>query len=142
MFQGTHTDAAALTARIALGAMYFSHAAEKVFVFTLAGTTGFFVQHGLPGFLAYLVIAFEFIAAALLLSGFGSRWAALAGIPVLVGAIIFVHGANGRSFAAPGGGWEFPAFLIAASVLVALLGDGRYSLSALLNRQSVRPATA
>lgn len=140
LFGGVHTDAAALAARVALGAMYLSHALEKIFIFTVPGTVGFFGQHGLPGSLAYLVIAVELVAAALLLAGMWSRWAALAGIPILIGAIVFVHGANGRSFAAPGGGWEYPVFLILASVIVALLGDGRYALSARQNRATAMTA--
>jgi hypothetical protein len=36
--------------------------------------------------------------------------------------------ANGWVSTAPGYGWEYPAFLIAASVVLALLGDGAYTL--------------
>ena len=31
-------------------------------------------------------------------------------------------------FANEGGGWEYPAFLIAASLALSLLGDGAYAL--------------
>lgn len=31
-------------------------------------------------------------------------------------------------FSAPGGGWEYPAFLIVASLAQALIGDGAYAL--------------
>jgi len=32
-------------------------------------------------------------------------------------------------FTAPNGGWEYPAFLIAVSLVQFLLGDGAYALS-------------
>ncbi len=63
----------------------------------------------------------------LLVLGIGSRWVALALLPVLAGAA-WVHAGNGWVFSAPNGGWEYPVFLIAASLVQALLGDGRYAL--------------
>jgi putative oxidoreductase len=39
-----------------------------------------------------------------------------------------VHSGNGWVFNAPNGGWEYPLFLIVASGVVALLGDGAYAL--------------
>ena len=56
-----------------------------------------------------------------------SRWVALALIPVLAGAT-WVHSGNGWVFTAPNGGWEYSVFLIAMSLVLALLGDGRYAL--------------
>jgi len=61
--------------------------------------------------------------------GWNTRVVALALIPDLLGAIIWVHAANGWVFSAKGGDWEYPAFLIVASVVLALLGDGAYALS-------------
>ena len=48
----------------------------------------------------------------------------LALIPVLLGAIVTVHGPAGFFFNNPNGGWEYLAFWIAALVAQALLGDG------------------
>jgi putative oxidoreductase len=45
---------------------------------------------------------------------------------------MFVHGANGWVFSNPGGGWEYPAFLIAASLAQTLLGDGAFALGNVL----------
>jgi putative oxidoreductase len=42
--------------------------------------------------------------------------------------MIWVHAGNGWVFTAPNGGWEYPAFLIVASVVQFLLGDGAYAL--------------
>jgi putative oxidoreductase len=45
---------------------------------------------------------------------------ALALIPILLGAT-WVHAGNGWAFSAANGGWEYPVFLIAASLLEARL---------------------
>lgn len=120
---------AALVLRIALGIMFIAHALLKVFVFTVPGTVQFFQSVGFPGALAYLTIAVELGAGVLLLAGFGTRWVALATIPVLLGAA-WVHLPNGWVFNAQGGGWEYPVFLAVAAVVQALLGDGAWALSA------------
>jgi putative oxidoreductase len=64
----------------------------------------------------------------LLVLGIQARWVALALLPPLFGAIVWVHGANGWVFTASGGGWEYPAYLIIASLAQALLGDGAHAL--------------
>ena len=118
---------AALLLRLALGAMYLSHGLLKVFVFTIPGTVGFFRQVGYPGWLAYLVILFEVIGGLMLILGVYARWVALAGIPILLGALT-VHWPNGWVFSSQGGGWEYPLFLIVVSLAVALLGEGTLAL--------------
>lgn len=117
-----------LTLRLALGAMFLSHALLKIFVFTPAGTVGYFDSLGLPGALAYGVIIGELLGGVLLIAGIRTRAVALVLLPVLVGSIALVHGGNGWMFAAEGGGWEYPAFLIVASVAQAFLGDGAYAV--------------
>lgn len=124
---------AALVLRLALGGMYVSHGLIKVFVFTLAGTAGFFESLGYPAFLGYLVTFAEIGGGVLLVAGVYSRWVAIALIPVLLGALQ-VHFANGFLFSAPGGGWEYPLFLVTVSVGVALLGDGAYAVHAKVRR--------
>ncbi|QEL54182.1 DoxX family protein [Chromobacterium paludis] len=121
---------AALLLRLSLGLMYLSHGALKLFVFGPAGTAGYFASLGLPGFLGYIAIAVEIGGGLLLLAGIWARWVALLLIPQLLGAIVLVHAANGWMFANPGGGWEYPAFLIAASLVVFLQGDAKRSIPA------------
>jgi putative oxidoreductase len=117
--------------RIALGIMYLAHSLVlKLTTFGLAGTAQFFVGAGLPAAFAYLTFAAEVAGGILLVLGIQARWVALALLPPLLGAIIWVHGANGWVFTAPGGGWEYPAYLIIASLAQALLGDGAYALMA------------
>lgn len=124
---------AATVLRIALGTMYLAHAGLKFFVFTLPGTAAFFEGAGFPGWSAYLVAAAEVAGGALLIAGWQTRVVALTLIPVLIGAVT-VHYGNGWVFTATGGGWEYPAFLIAASVAQALLGDGALSARSVLRR--------
>ncbi|POZ62153.1 DoxX family protein [Chromobacterium alticapitis] len=116
---------AALLLRLSLGLMYLSHGALKLFVFGPAGTAGYFASLGLPGFFGYVAIAIEIGGGLLLLAGVQARWVALLLIPQLLGAIALVHAANGWMFANPGGGWEYPAFLIAVSLALFLQGDGK-----------------
>jgi len=119
---------AALLLRVTLGGVFLAHAALKLFVFTPAGTAKFFASIGVPGELAYLTIAAEIIGGVALIVGFRTRIVALALTPVLLGAIVLVHGSAGFFFNNPNGGWEYPAFWIVALVAQALLGDGAYAL--------------
>jgi putative oxidoreductase len=114
---------AALILRLALGLMYLAHGATKLFIFTPAGTAQYFSSLGVPGFVGYLAIIAELGGALLLLTGFKARWAALLLTPLLLGTIILVHGAHGWMFANPGGGWEYSAFLIAASLALFFQGE-------------------
>jgi putative oxidoreductase len=118
---------AATLLRVSLGAMYVAHSLIlKHFTFTLPGTAQFFESLGLPGALAYATFWAELIGGLLLIAGVGTRWVALALVPVLIGAL-WVHAGNGWVFTAANGGWEYPAFLIVASVVQALLGNGAFA---------------
>lgn len=113
--------------RLALGTMFLAHAGLKVFTFTMAGTVQFFASIGYPAWLAYAVVAAETVAGLLLIVGLETRGVALAMVPVLIGAAA-VHVPNGWVFNAPNGGWEYPVFLIVASLVQALIGEGAYAL--------------
>jgi putative oxidoreductase len=119
-----HAEWGALLLRVALGGLFLAHAGLKLFVFTPAGTAGFFASVGLPGPLAYLVILAEVAGGLALILGLWTRVVSLALLPVLLGAIATVHAANGFWFTAQGGGWEYPAFWAVALVVQSLLGAG------------------
>ena len=119
---------AALILRVALGVMFVAHSLYlKLVVFTLPGTVKFFESLGLPGAAAHLTIAAEAIGGILLIFGVKTRYAAVALIPVLLGAS-WVHWKNGWLFTNAGGGWEYPVFLAVAAAVQALLGDGALAL--------------
>ena len=135
----THSNNAAYAAlilRIALGMMFIAHAMLKIIVFTPAGTVGFFASLGVPGWFAYPVMFAELAGGMILIAGLQTRFVSLALIPVLLGSIVLVHGGNGWLYTNENGGWEYSAFLIAASLALALLGDGAYSVKELFNRSS------
>jgi putative oxidoreductase len=125
--------------RISLGAMYVAHSLVlKHFTYTLPGTAQFFESLGLPAALAYLTFWAELIGGVLLVAGVASRWVALGLLPILAGAL-WAHAGNGWVFSAPNGGWEYPLFLMVASVVQALLGDGRFALASLMPAQKLQP---
>jgi putative oxidoreductase len=113
--------------RVTSGALLLTHGLTKLLVFTPAGTVGFFESIGFPGFLAYPVMAGEIGFGLALIVGFMTRWAALAALPIMIGAIV-PHAGSGFSFSNPGGGWEYPVFWGIALDAQALLGDGAYAI--------------
>ena len=114
--------------RVLLGVLFLVHFLTKLLVFTPAGTVAYFQSLGLPGGLAYVTMAIELGLGVLLLLGVWSRWIGLIGVPLLLGTIVSVHGANGFGFANAGGGWEYPAVWAALLVVHALLGEGAFAL--------------
>lgn len=119
---------AALILRLSLGALFLAHAGLKIFVFTPAGAAQFFGSLGLPPFLAYVTIGWEILGGLALILGVWPRVAALATIPILLGAIATVHGPAGFWFDSKNGGWEYPAFWIVGLIALALIGDGPFAL--------------
>jgi len=119
---------AALLLRLTLGIMFVAHGLMKVLVFTPAGTVGFFASLGIPAAFAWLTMAAELGGGLLLLLGVQTRWIAVLQLPVLLGAWV-VHSGNGWGFSNPNGGWEYPAFLALAQIVLILLGDGKFALS-------------
>lgn len=125
----TSTEIGAFVLRVSLGVMYVAHSLIlKYLVFTLPGTAQFFASLGLPPFLAYAVFWAELIGGLALILGVWPRAVALALVPVLLGAL-WTHAGNGWVFSAANGGWEYPLFLIVASFVQALIGDGAYALA-------------
>ncbi|WP_420406109.1 DoxX family protein [Nisaea sp.] len=128
MTNPSNADYAALILRVSLGVLFIAHGALKLFVFTPAGTVGFFESLGLPAIFAYLTILAELGGGAALIAGFATRLVSIATLPILLGAVFMVHGANGWLYSNPNGGWEFPAFWAVTLIVQALLGDGAYAL--------------
>jgi putative oxidoreductase len=102
--------------RISLGVMYLAHSVVlKYFTFSLAGSAQYFVSIGLPAWLSYTTFFAEVVGGLLLVLGVQARWVALGLSPILLGAVFSAHLANGWVFTAPGGGWEYPAYLFVRS---------------------------
>jgi putative oxidoreductase len=130
MFSETNLRQSGATAlRVALGAMWISHAWFKITAFGVAGFAGWLDSLGLPGFMAGPVVALELIGGIFILAGLHGRMVSLALLPVLAVAT-WVHLPNGLIFSNANGGWEYPVFLMLASVVHALIGDGYLALRA------------
>lgn len=120
------SDYAALVLRLTNGVWFLAHAWLKLAVFTPAGTVAFFQKIGLPGPLAYLVIAAEIAGGLALILGVWTRAVSAAMIAILLGAIVAAHAANG--FFMQNNGWEFAGFWTLTLVAQMLLGGGAYAL--------------
>lgn len=129
------TSLALLVLRVAVGAVFIAHGAQKVFVYGFAGTSGSFAEMGVPlaviaGPLVGLV---ELIGGALLVLGLATRIVAGALAADMLVAAVLVHLPFGL-FAAEGG-YELPLALGASAVALILAGAGRVSLDAVLTRR-------
>ncbi len=113
--------------RVSLGVMWVAHALLKLLVFTLPGTAQYFASVGFPAGLAYPVFALELLGGVALVLGLYARQVALGLVPVMAAAA-WVHLPNGWVHTSPGGGWEYPVFLVAASLALWLTGDGAAAL--------------
>lgn len=127
MTETSSTSQAIALLRVTSGTLLLTHGLTKLLVFTPAGTAGFFESIGFPGILAYPVMTGEIVLGLALIFGFMTRWAALAALPIMIGAIV-PHAGNGFSFSNPGGGWEFPVFWSIQLLAQAMFGDGAYAV--------------
>ena len=113
--------------RVTLGVMWLAHGLFKALVFGVSGLAGWLPTIGFPAWTAAPLIGAELLAGALILLGIHGRVVSLVMLPVLIGATT-VHVGNGWVFSAPGGGWEYPVFLIVASIVHFVHGDGAFAL--------------
>lgn len=125
----SRVDLAAFILRVSTGLFMLVHGLVKLFIFTPAGTAGYFESIGLPGALGYLTMLIEVLGGIALIVGFHTRWVALVMVPVLLGAAFFGHGANGFTFSNQGGGWEYPVLWAIVMFALSLLGDGIWSVT-------------
>ena len=135
MFDRDYTREAAALLRITSGGFLLAHGLIKLLVFTPAGTAAFFESIGFPGILSYPVIGGEILLGLAMLVGFQTRLAALAALPILIGATV-PHAGNGFLFSSPNGGWEFPVFWILVLIVVALLGGGAWAVDSGARKQA------
>ena len=119
---------AVLALRVTTGALFLFHGLVKLFVFTPAGTAGYFESIGLPGALGYLTMLVEIAGGVALILGVRTRIVSAALVPVLLGAAYFGHGANGFNWSNPNGGFEYPLMWAVVQGALARLGDGALAL--------------
>lgn len=113
-----------LVLRVSLGIIFFSHGYPKL-AHSGAGMQAFFVQHGLPGYFAYVAGVIEVFGSILLVLGLFTRGAALL-LAIEMGVAIWrVHSANGIYVVHD---YEFPLAMLAGSLALATVGAGSVSL--------------
>ncbi|TFD88552.1 DoxX family protein [Cryobacterium lactosi] len=125
---------ALLVLRLAVGAVFIAHGAQKVFVFGFAGTSGSFADMGVPlaEVVGPLVGLLELIGGALLVLGLATRLIGAALAVNMLVATVLVHLSAGIFVTE--GGYEFTLVLGASAVAFVLAGAGRFSLDALLTQ--------
>jgi putative oxidoreductase len=145
---GVARDVGLIGARIALTWLFIYHGAATLFGwFGGAGidsATIFFatVAHLHPGgFWAVLTGVIELVGAVAVGLGVFGRLGAASLLGVMVGAMATVTFRNGIVSSAPGGGYEINVALATLSLVVAVIGTGRYSLDVLLRTRLGRAST-
>ena len=129
-------DLGVLALRLALGAVFLGHGAQKAFgAFGgpgFEGAAGFIGSMGFrpARFWAALAVGGELVAGVLFLLGLLTPLAGLLVLATMVVAIAKVHGPKG--FFVQDGGYEYNLVLIIAALAVAAMGPGRFSLDYVL----------
>jgi putative oxidoreductase len=118
----------AMLLRLILGIVYIMHAYLALVINGPAGMIAYNVKAGipLPEIATWYLILAHGLGGILLVLGIFTRWAALANVPAMLGAIVFVHGNKG--FWVTEGGYEYVLVLLVATVAAAMIGGGALSL--------------
>lgn len=123
-------DTALTLVRMTLGYTFMLHGAQKLF--GLFGGTGlqeftsWLGTLGVGPLWAKLAAIAEFAGGVLLLTGIASEVGAVLTIPVMLGAVLFVHWSKG--FFVQNGGYEYPLNLVLFALAVIVGGPGKWAL--------------
>jgi len=121
---------ALLILRLTLGSIFILHGSQKLFgFFGGSGLTGFVqwsAKLGIPAVLAYIAAFAEFFGGVSMFFGIATELGALMTIPVMIGAVVIVHGKSG--YFAQNGGFEYPLNLIFLAIAIIIGGPGLWAL--------------
>jgi putative oxidoreductase len=137
----SHAGWEAVTLRIPIGIILAAHGSQKLFGwfggYGLEGTGQFMASIGLnPGFvMALLAGSAEFFGGLGLMLGLMTRPAAAVSALTMLVALFWVHW--GKGFFLDSHGIEYALALLSATVTLALMGGGRYSLDSYLIKHNV-----
>ena len=138
---GTFPSWSHLVVRLALGVIFFSHGAQKVFGWFggrgLSATIAGFRQMNIPPAATVLAAFIECFGGLAVLVGFLTRPAALGLIAVMLVAIAKVHAAHGfflnwSMTPGKGHGFEFNLALLAMALAILIGGGGVLSIDRLI----------
>jgi len=120
----------ALVLRVVLGVVYIAHAYLALVVMGPAKAVEFqrAMHIPLPEIGVWYLIVAHGLGGILLILGLLVRWAALANIPIMVGALWFVHLQQGFFILGNKNGYEYVLVLLGATIAQALLGAGAFTL--------------
>lgn len=127
--------------RWALGAYYLMHAYFAGAVIGIPALIEFnakVYKVPFPEASAWFIVIGHFVGGLMLVIGLYPRVGALLNIPIMAGAVLFVHAKQGffmkgiildaSKGSAAAGGYEYALFLLIATAAVVLLGGGLFTL--------------
>jgi putative oxidoreductase len=125
-------DWALLIARVLIGVVMFAHGYQKMVINGIGRTTEGFENLSIPLAIvsASFVTVVEFLGSVLLILGALTPLMCGLQLVIMVGAVVFVHGANGIFIS--NGGWELVGVIGAGLIALAAAGPGRYSVDHLV----------
>lgn len=116
--------------RMVLGSTFIAHGCQKVFGWFggpgIYGFAGWIASMGLPEWMGYAAALFELIGGLMMFLGIAAEVGALLTIPVMVTAILLVHGAHG--YFLQNNGCEYALNLVLLAIVVILGGPGKGAL--------------
>jgi len=119
-----------LVLRVVLGVVYVSHAYLVLVVISPDKFVAYqrAMHVPMPEIGVWYVIAAHGLGGIMLILGLMGRWAALANIPAMAGALWFVHIQQGFFISGSKVGYEYVLVLLGATIAQALLGAGAFTL--------------
>ncbi|ADN08570.1 DoxX family protein [Sulfurimonas autotrophica] len=121
-------DIAKLLLRVSLGVLILFHGIHKV-IHGIGGVKSMVVSAGLPEFFAYGVYVGELIAPIFIILGLYARVASTVLALNMFVAIYLAYGFSLTLSKFGGLAWETPLFYFIMSLLVVLLGSGKYAVN-------------
>ena len=112
--------------RFILAGFWLVHWWYKVGYRGMSATQAFFLQHGLPAWLAWFDVSFEVVVAVCLVLGIYVPLLCLISLPILF-ASMWIYRRNGFYFSS--GGIELPLLWACAQIAQAMLGPGAFRIS-------------
>ncbi|SLM62064.1 MULTISPECIES: DoxX family protein [Dickeya] len=123
-----HQDGGKLLLRLTVGILLLFHGVAKI-ENGVGWISGMLAQHGLPGFIAYGAYIGEVLAPVLIILGVLTRIsAAVVAFNLLIATLLVTLGKLFTITNVGAWGLEGEAFYFLCSLVIVLLGSGRYSV--------------
>ncbi|AUG99893.1 DoxX family protein [Pectobacteriaceae bacterium CE70] len=124
-----HPDAGKLLLRLTIGILLLFHGVAKI-EHGVSWIVGMLQENGLPGFIAYGVYIGEVVVPVLIILGLFTRVAgAISAINLLVATLLVGMGRFFTITQVGAWGLEVEALYFLASLVIMLMGSGRYSIT-------------